>query len=270
MKEIELRTVFNPVQPAVAPASRAAIYTESRPDPRLSKYIYCYWQLKSAEKFAAPFSYRVIPDGCIDIFFNMRDIGEPRIMGFSTRYTEFDLGGSFYYAGVRFLPGSFPLLFNVNAAELTDRDEHLSDVVPFLARDLVQHLESYSKFNSVNTILDNYFIKRIETIPLNPDKRIYNAINILLSSHGNINLKSDIDTGISPRQLRRLFEFYVGDTPKVFSKVVRFQYFFQLLFSEKDYAYNTLFHEAGYYDQPHFNKDFKIFFGLTPGEALRR
>lgn len=270
MRELDFSNVFNPVQPAVTPVSKEAIYSEARPEPRLSRYIYCYWQLKSTEKLSAPFFYRVIPDGCIDIFFNMNCTQEARIMGFSTRHAEFNLEGSFYYAGIRFMPAAFPLIFYLNASELTNRDESLFDVVPLLANDLVQQLASAFDFEKVTRILNNYFLKKIETIKLFQDKRVYNAIHIVLSSHGNINLKSDIDTGISPRQLRRLFEFYVGDTPKMFSKVVRFQYFFQLLSSEKGNAYNKLFHEAGYYDQPHFNKDFKTFFGLTPREALFR
>ena len=101
------------------------------------------------------------------------------------------------------------------------------------------------------------------------DKRLYNAIMIILREHGALNLKSEIDIGISPRQLRRLFEFYVGTSPKMFSKVIRFQYFFQLLSSPEGQGYNKVFLDAGYYDQPHFNKDFKTFFGITPTEALR-
>ena len=92
---------------------------------------------------------------------------------------------------------------------------------------------------------------------------------IILREHGALNLKSEIDIGISPRQLRRLFEFYVGTSPKMFSKVIRFQCFLQLLSSPGGQGHNKAFLEAGYYDQPHFNKNFKTFFGLTPTEALR-
>ena len=102
------------------------------------------------------------------------------------------------------------------------------------------------------------------------DKRLFEAIISIMKLRGSLNLQQDIDTGISPRQLRRLFEFYVGNSPKMFSKVVRFQYFFQLLTSSQGPTYHQLLLDAGYYDQPHFNKDFKSLFGLTPGEVLKK
>lgn len=191
-------------------------------------------------------------------------------MGFSTTATEFELGNSFQYIGIRFLPSAFPFLFKVDAATLTNREENLGDVVPSLARDLVQRLDGQHEMVSIKNSLDLYFLKMAEDVKASMDKRLFEAIISVMKSHGSLNVQEGIDTGISPRQLRRLFEFYVGNSPKTFSKVVRFQYFFQLLNSSHGSKYHQLLLEAGYYDQPHFNKDFKSFFGLTPGEVLKK
>ena len=266
---MHLREHFKPIQPAVTSTSAGVLYEESLPHPALSAYVYCYWQLKTVYKLSTPFSYRVIPDGCIEIFFYVNDPLDNRVMGFSTASTSFGLDATFHYAGIRFMPAAFPLIFNVDASELTDRAEQLDVVVPTAAKKLTDIFESNPGFQGIKASLDQYLLMRVEDIRHNEDRRLQEAIFTILKTHGSLNLDTALDIGISPRQLRRLFDFYVGNSPKVFSKVIRFQYFFQLLSSAKSQEYNKLFLEAGYYDQPHFNKDFKTFFGLTPTEALR-
>jgi hypothetical protein len=270
MSGVEVRKVYRPVQPAVNFVDGLINYSELLPHPGLSNYIYYYWRLHSTTELSIPFSYRVIPDGCIDIFINLKNVNESRVMGFSTTNVVFDLDKSFDYLGIRFLPAAFPLMFKIDASALKDRDEDLFGVLPSLAKHLTTKLEGVFNFSMLKTLLDNSFLKLLENQKIKQDKRLHNAIYLVLQSHGNVSFKSDIDTGISQRQLRRLFEYYIGDTPKIFSKVVRFQYLFQLLSRDKKYSFNKVFLDCGYYDQPHFNKDFKAFFGLTPGEVISR
>ena len=75
---------------------------------------------------------------------------------------------------------------------------------------------------------------------------------------------------ISPRQLRRLFEYYIGDSTKTFSKVVRFQNILKAKPSTQSLRENKLFYDTGYFDQAHFIKDFKNFYGVTPGKVFGR
>jgi AraC-like DNA-binding protein len=105
---------------------------------------------------------------------------------------------------------------------------------------------------------------------LNPDNRFYDAIQRILESGGVIDIENALDTGISPRQLRRLFEYYIGDTAKVFCKVVRFQHILNAKPSLQSLRENKLFYSSGYYDQAHFIKEFKNFYGVTPGKAFGR
>ena len=79
-----------------------------------------------------------------------------------------------------------------------------------------------------------------------------------------------MNTGVSQRQLRRLFEFYIGDTAKTFAKVVRFQNILRAKPSSQSLRQNKLFFDVGYYDQAHFIKEFKNFYGVTPSKAFGR
>ena len=93
------------------------------------------------------------------------------------------------------------------------------------------------------------------------DKRFFSALLQILQSKGSLHI-SELDTGISTRQLRRLFDYYIGDSPKTFSNIVRFQH----ILSAKAY-HNHSFLDT-YYDQAHFIKSFKTFYGDTPSKVL--
>lgn len=216
----------------------------------------------------APYIYRVVADGCMDIFFELQNPQANYIMGFSRHYTEFAIGKSFHYIGIRFLPSMFPQLFRVNAAELSDRVESLQDVLPGISAFITNTFKPGQETHSLNVVLDKYFGHQLSKATLTTDNRLYNAINIILQKRGVLNIETDLDTGISPRQLRRLFEFYIGDSVKTFSKVVRFQNILHAKPSVQSLRKNKLFFDNGYYDQAHFIKEFKSFYGITPTQAF--
>jgi len=82
--------------------------------------------------------------------------------------------------------------------------------------------------------------------------------------------ETDLETGVSARQLRRLFEYYMGDTPKTFSQVVRFQNILRAKPSSQSLRKNKLFFDVGFCDQARFIKNFKNFYGVTSSKAFGR
>lgn len=215
-----------------------------------------------------PYIYRVVADGCMDIFFELDNPQDSYVMGFSKSYTAFSLGKSFHYIGIRFLPAMFPHLFKVDAGELSNRVESLQDVLPGISTFIAHTFRPQQETHSLNVVLDKYFRHHLSKTTLSTDNRLYNAINLILQKRGVLNIETDLDTGISPRQLRRLFEFYIGDSAKTFSKVVRFQTILRAKPSVQSLRKNKLFFDNGYYDQAHFIKEFKSFYGITPTQAF--
>lgn len=266
----DLRKHYKPIQPTVKPTATQVSYEEILPDAKLQNVIYCYWQLKTHSPLSEPFIYRVVADGCIDIFFELSRPQENFVMGFCKKYTEFPLENSFHYIGVRFLPTMFPQLFKINASELSNRFEFLHNVVPTTAAFIGDNLHTGLTFMDIKSIFDNYFYTLLTHTTLDEDNRLYNAIEIIMSRYGVVDIEEDLNTGISQRQLRRLFEYYIGDSAKTFAKVVRFQNILRAKPSSQSLKQNKLFYDAGYYDQAHFIKEFKNFYGVTPSKAFGR
>lgn len=261
---------YQPIQPTIKQSADNVTYIECLPDVQLQNIIYCYWQLKTISPLSEPFIYRVVADGCIDIFFELNIPKDNFVMGFCKRYTEFPLANSFNYVGIRFLPTMFPQIFNVNAATLSNRFAELKSIVPATASFISNHFNSLQTTEEIKDVFDRYFLALTEKKIFNSDTRLYQAIEIILRNYGVVNIEKELSIGISPRQLRRLFEFYIGETAKTFAKVVRFQNILRAKPSLQSLRQKKLFFEVGYYDQAHFIKEFKNFYGVTPTKAFGR
>lgn len=258
-----IRPFFAPLQPAYA-IDGDITYTETWPDIRLQEMIYCFWALHRACGDDSPYACRVVADGCIDVFFNLHDPGDSSIMGFCTTFTEFPLAGPFLYAGIRFLPAMFTHLTGIPASLLSDRCEALQDVMPELAAFISRNFSAESAPDAIAEQLNVFFLHKLMQLKSEADPRFLSAMRLILQQHGGIGVNR-LDTGLSERQLRRLFLYYVGDTAKTFSKVVRFQQALRL-----PPGGQPRFLEAGYYDQAHYIRAFRTFYGATPGQVHQR
>ena len=64
---LSLRPYYHPMQSVIPVEEKEVTYTEFLPCEALGPFIYCYWELKSPPR-STPFCYRVVADGCIDLF----------------------------------------------------------------------------------------------------------------------------------------------------------------------------------------------------------
>ncbi len=265
-----IRQLYRPVQPTVQGSAAQVHYRELSPAPELLEFICCYWELHTDTVLDEPFTYRVVADGCIDIFFELHTPQENFVMGFCKKYTAFPLGKRFHYVGVRFFPAMFPLLFGIDASLLSNRYEALEQVLPATAAFIGERFHADCRPEEIQQLLDLHFVQVLHSATPDPDPRFFAALDRILRFPGQTPIEKGLDTGLSPRQLRRLFNFYTGDSAKTFSQVVRFQYILRAKPSVQSLRQNKLFFDAGYYDQAHFIKEFRTFYGVTPGQAFGR
>ena len=73
---------FQPIQPTVSCVGEEVVYHEFKPDLRLQPFIHCYWLLESTRPFPQGFRYRVVADGCMDIYFNLDNPQQNAVTGF--------------------------------------------------------------------------------------------------------------------------------------------------------------------------------------------
>lgn len=270
MKQPGINRLYKPLQPTVKHTTANVVYEEFLPAPALQNVIYCYWQLKTTATLSEQFTHLVVADGCIDVYFEQSNPQQNYAMGFYDKFTKLSLGVSFHYVGIRFFPTMFPQLFKTSAKTVSDRYVNLKDVIPFLSNFISTNIYNDISIEEVRKILDSYFIKLTSNVKFDFDRRLYDAIYVILENYGVVEIENEINTGISHRQLRRMFEYYIGGTVKTFSKVVRFQSILKLEPTPQNIRQDKLFYDFGYYDQAHFIKEFKHLYGATPTQAFGR
>jgi AraC-like DNA-binding protein len=260
---------YKPIQPSVRVGDPKVLYREVEAERGIENFVHCFWQLRTHKKLQKPFIYRVVSDGCIDIFFNHSKPAENFIMGFCRKYTEFHIGSKFDYIGIRFLPSAFPLLFDVNAKALSDQSQELQAILPNLSQWIKRNVRCKMSFDKICELLTDKFYRIIQAKKFNLDFRFFNSLKLILQKKGHVDVEKELKTGLSPRQLRRIFNFYLGTTPKSFSNVVRFQHILNAHAHQKGQTENKIYLNLGFYDQAHFINSFKTFYGVTPSEAFR-
>jgi Domain of unknown function (DUF6597) len=102
------------------------MYREFLPSPRFRAHIECFWCHESS---AASPSYRVLPDGCVDILFHREGNGSGalNVVGTMTRAHRFELPARQITLGARFKPAMAARYLRMGATEIVDRTIELGD-----------------------------------------------------------------------------------------------------------------------------------------------
>lgn len=101
-----------------------------------------------------------------------------------------------------------------------------------------------------------------------PDLLIAAAMKDIREAQGVLRMKILADKlCVSQDVFEKRFRRVVGVTPKIFSSIVRMKSILGQSTNKTRLAEAA--YDAGYFDQSHFNKDFKLFTGQTPTEFLK-
>ena len=169
-----------------------------------------------------------------------------------------------YTFGIRFKPSILAQFLDINVSNLTDKKLLLKDISTELFKLLsFQEKDENKKVKRLNIIFENIFKN------INFNSTVVKAVKYVNLNKGNIQIKDlEKELKLSSRQIERLFQNYIGYSPKKFCNIIRFFSLFKELI--KSYK-NNLSHKAydyGYCDQAHLNKEFKKFSNFTPTDEI--
>jgi len=266
MDLLQTSRLYHPLQP---PGGSGICYAEWDAAPVLCNLIRCYWELLPQQKSPTGALYRVVADGCTDVFVNVEDPRQSYVMGFTSRYTHFEMPPQFRYFGIRFYPAAFTVLTGIPGERLSGTVYDLKLVWQDLADLIRLHLEDTQDIETLRKKLNLFFCSYLTKKRTVPDGRLLSVLERIYSCKGNLTLDKYSGEGISPRHLRRLFLQFIGTPPKTFCRVVRFQQLVNiypdrdLLRKEKHYF------DLGFYDQAHFVHEVRAMTGLRPSDFFR-
>ncbi|WP_394869986.1 helix-turn-helix domain-containing protein [Clostridioides difficile] len=209
-------------------------------------------------------NYTIIPHGSVTLVFFYDATGLHSLL-FGPTTKPKTVGGIANRCDViliiEFQPAGFFPIIGIQQSELIDK------VVPFSIINTSLDLEIKKIFNESLSI-DKLILKLEELLISNIKiEYLYEfilAIQLIIQNSGNIS-SQEISKKVfySSRHLNRLFNQYLGLSMKSFSRLVRINKSIKLLNNNKT-SLMSICNELGFYDIPHFIKDFKIVCGITP------
>ena len=251
------------------------VYREHAPSAALADVVQCYWTSRSAGPLAAAHTSRVLPDGCMDVIF---DLGErersgdaPRsyVVGAMRTPLEVRMTGAVDILGVRFRPGGAAAFVRAPAAELTDRSVALREFWRRTA-ELEERLHETPPEARIR-IVEDALLGRLADADAAPDPRIAHVSRQIERSGGSVPVKALHEAvGLTRRHLERIYLERVGLTPKNACRVARVQAALERIRANPGTSLSRLALECGWYDQPHMNRDFREIAGASPTTYARQ
>ena len=251
------------------------LYKEQQPSPNLAGYIKRFWSLEYDAAGEATEPETVLPDGCPEIVFNLSDRFQrlhptgPELQpltlfaGQMSRSIAIQPTGCVRLLGVRFHPAGASALFNFPLSELNDQ------IMDFRAGgseavELEERIHFGKSFADRIAWFESFFqakLSRQRHIETTTDQ----AVRMIVNSRGTTTVTGlGHALGISERSLERNFKQFVGISPKLLSRVVRFQRLLDLVQNAKTPGFLDASLELGYFDQSHAIREFREFSGTTP------
>lgn len=205
---------------------------------------------------------RTMPDGS-----ELCDVTASRyVLGTRRQGYLFRPCGSIRYVAVRFRPGGLAAFARLPAAELSEI--HLDADCLWNQQRLSRLQDRLAEATPIEQIrlLDQWLLSLLDP-QVHLDRILY-CMSRIGNASGTIDMARLADEiSVSHKHMERLFARYVGVQPRDYARLARFQFALEVTVnSPAPYRLNQMALNAGYYDQAHFIRDFKLFTGTTPAK----
>jgi AraC-like DNA-binding protein len=170
---------------------------------------------------------------------------------------------------IHFQPAAIHQLFGVPGSEIADCDYAAHAVLGSAASEFQQRLGNARSFQERVRIADQFIVSQDLSRPVRDSIEL--AANEIMRNDG----RTQIDllarqTGLSIRKFQTMFRERVGVSPKVYSRIVRFEAALNTKAASPHISWLTIAHEFGYHDQMHLIHDFRQLSGDTPSGLLNQ
>jgi AraC-like DNA-binding protein len=255
-----------------------------KPAPPLSAHVESLWIYKGIA--AGGGTERILPTGTLELVINLRQdhlsFHDPDRAGRVSRFSGAIISGAhgcgliprnpdqIFLIGAHFKPGgAFPFL-GLPAVEFADTHADLASVWGSSADPLRERLCEAKTSEQQFHILEHALLQRLRR-----DVEKHYAVQAALeiferNTEGTKISETAKYVGLSQRRFIQAFKTEVGLTPKLFSRIQRFQRARITIQRTSTPDWPGLALDLGYFDQSHLIREFVEFSGLSPTDYLTR
>jgi len=164
------------------------------------------------------------------------------------------------------LLGAYRFL-NITMSDIANRCLDLGDLLGDAEADrLADSLQDAGDWPARFDVVDRFLLERLRLgQPMSPD--VAWALKSLQASRGARSIGAlSRDLSCSRKTLIQRFHAQIGLSPKSVANILRFAHAVERIRAADEESWADLAVDCGYYDQAHFNRDFRRFSGRTPRE----
>jgi AraC-like DNA-binding protein len=252
------------------------IFELIQPPLFLKNHVQYFWTIKSTRESLIPVAVGPLADGFPGLIFEQNDtslikddrnqqLSEMILYGQTVTRKALYLSGKFDIIGVSLYPDALKLIFRIDANELADHCAYKSDFLNADELFLNEQLAVSKDVSEKIEIISTFLFSRITRNNISRNPAIQYSLTQIMKANGNISLpKLQKELKISERSLERKFMEHVGISPKLYSRICRFQSALRQLKSNSYSKLTDIAYDNGYADQSHFIRAFKEFAGFSP------
>jgi AraC-like DNA-binding protein len=190
------------------------------------------------------------------------------VTGVPTRRFDVVVRGSGWVQSVKFRPGGLTSLTGHPARELRDVTVPASQVFPRATTDALRRLGPEVPDEECRAVVEQA-LRALRTEPEADYQIVLEVVGQMLDDRTLIRVAEvEERCGIGTRSLQRLFERYVGVSPKWVLSRYRMHDVVTALDEGYDGSLADLAAEYGWFDQAHFTREFTDLIGVPPGSYV--
>ncbi|MGH9335168.1 MAG: helix-turn-helix domain-containing protein [Vicinamibacteria bacterium] len=251
------------------------------PSPALRPFVKLLWASdeKKSESLVRVERERLLPTGAMHLVFRLCEhpirifnsiddyqgqlFGVGVVGGIRSGFYVKDISKPVRTVGALLQPGASRLLFGAQAHELVDRHTPIQDLWGNSSRQLWERLQEAGNLRKQLEVFELCLAQRLPRVC-----GIHPAIAHALSRFSATTDIGEIveETGYSHRRFIEIFRRTVGLAPRLYCRVLRFQQALKVANRRPRVSWIDVALESGYSDQAHFNREFREFTGISPGE----
>ena len=255
-------------------------YQRFEPIPLLKPYVKCFWTLEGGTGIDAT-AHRLFADALPNLVFHYQNsfysdncqsqkLPQVTLAGHNTNIQDMYVNGTYGIFGVCVYPWVISEVWGLNARLVQNQELDLSEVLGLEGYTLGQEILDCPNNLERTNRFQRYLLQKLSKVKLH-QSRAQNGIQLLVNSGGNMDLGHLAHTmACSIRTLERAFKKELGMSPKTFARILRFQNSLKLYEQGMVQSLTQLAYSAGYYDQPHFIKEFRLFSGMPPKHYFKK
>ncbi|WP_158544152.1 helix-turn-helix domain-containing protein [Cohnella sp. OV330] len=247
-------------------------YREYAPCENLVSHVACYWTMDFHADVGNQL-HRIIPDGCVDIIVDRRSTScwkAAFVEGLMTQFEVLSLSQTQSLFGIRFFSESAQSILKFPVSAFIGQHVFLEDIWGGEGLFMVEEVLSVDATSKIIEIVERKLNHLLSFDDTPSNSLLHSSMQYIYAYKGSISpLDLAEKLSFSERHLRRTFDRELGLSPKEMLGIVRFQSMLQELYCGTYSSFTDIAMKYGYYDQSHFIKNFKRYYGMLPKQLSK-